>query len=90
MLLRALRHRGAIKKVGRRLLRPVIWGVVAFVGALIVWKFLIGGLHMAGVVATPPGLRTQYLVPLIVGVCILTYRLIRDLLPDAAGHPDNE
>jgi hypothetical protein len=88
MLFRALRHRGSIKKVGQKLLRPVLYGIVSFIGALIVWKFLIGTLHMLGVLAEAPGLRLQYLVPVAVGVGVLTWRLIRDLVPASPASGD--
>jgi hypothetical protein len=83
MLFRAIRHRGTIKKVGQKIVRPLLYAVVSFLGALIVWKFLLGFLHMAGVFASAPGLRWQFIVPLAVGVSVLTWRLIRDLVPDA-------
>jgi hypothetical protein len=82
MFLRAFRHRGTIKKVGQRLLRPVLYGFLTFIAALIVWKFVLGILHYAGLFADPPGLRWQFLVPLAAGMTVLTYRLIRDLLPE--------
>jgi hypothetical protein len=79
MLFRLLRQRGALQKVGKQLVRPAITGVVVFLAALILWKMLLGALHMAGLLQSPPGLRTQYLVPLAIGMAALAYRLWRDI-----------
>jgi hypothetical protein len=81
MLLRALRQRGSLKKLGKHLLRPVLYGFLVFIGSLIVWKFILGTLHATGLMATRPGLRLQYLIPLAIAVATIAYRLYRDLGP---------
>jgi hypothetical protein len=85
MFLRVFRQRGAIKKVGKRLFRPLATGVVAFFASLIVWKLLLGALHATGVIGWMPGLRGQYILPLAIGVIACAYRLRRDLGGASSG-----
>jgi len=81
MLLRALRQRGSLKKVGKHLLRPVLYGFVAFIGSLILWKPIVWTAFATGLLPAPPGLRLQYLVPLAIAVGTVAYRLYRDFGP---------